>query len=283
MPHGTGKGNVNIASGATLSLDFNNTINGLNDLGGGGGTVLTQDASSVVLTVGDGDADGDFSGTIVSTTAGSTVGFAKIGTGTQVLSGTNTYNGTTAVNGGTLIVNGSHTSVAGFSVATGATLGGTGSIQSSVALNVKIAPGESAGTLTIGGLSLNDGVSFDIELDPNDTSVGGPNDLIDVMGTLNLTAVTDPTTITLNLEDVDTNSDFGGIGTWTLMTFDSINPVFTGSLPINIMGLASGVTGAVSVNGDGTVTLTTVPEPGSLILITFGLIGIGAIVRQRRK
>ena len=75
----------------------------------------------------------------------------KEGAGTLVLSGTNTYTGLTTVAAGTLAVNGS---IRGdVLVKTGATLKGTGNIAGTVTAEsgAIIAPGNSPGTLRIGG------------------------------------------------------------------------------------------------------------------------------------
>ena len=58
-----------------------------------------------MLTVGNGNAGGTFSGTIADTTG--TIALTKTGTGTQVLAGSSTYTGATTINGGNLAVNGS--------------------------------------------------------------------------------------------------------------------------------------------------------------------------------
>jgi fibronectin-binding autotransporter adhesin len=98
IPHGAGKGNLVIDAGALLELNnYNVTINGLNGAG-------TCNLSTGVhtLTVGDGDANGSFSGIIQDT---GTLSLAKIGAGTQILSGANTYVGTTTISGGVLQFN----------------------------------------------------------------------------------------------------------------------------------------------------------------------------------
>ncbi len=81
----------------TLDLNaLNDTINGLN----GTGTVDDTAGGASVLTVGNNNDSGTFSGT-VQNTAGA-LGLTKAGTGTQTLSGANTYSGPTVINAGAL-------------------------------------------------------------------------------------------------------------------------------------------------------------------------------------
>ncbi|MCU1723705.1 autotransporter-associated beta strand repeat-containing protein, partial [Pseudomonas sp. 5P_5.1_Bac1] len=79
----------------------------------------------------------------------------KNGNGQLLLTGTSTYTGTTAVNAGGLTVNGSFAS-ANVQVASGASLGGSGSIAGQVSLadgaNLNIA--SATAPLTVGDLSL---------------------------------------------------------------------------------------------------------------------------------
>ncbi|HEX3357359.1 MAG TPA: autotransporter-associated beta strand repeat-containing protein, partial [Tepidisphaeraceae bacterium] len=93
LPFGAGKGNLVITSG-TFSMNgrSNVQINGLN----GPGTVV----SGTNFTIGNGDANGAFSGHINSVT-----GITKTGAGLQVFSGSNGYSGATAINGGILQFN----------------------------------------------------------------------------------------------------------------------------------------------------------------------------------
>ncbi|QJR15103.1 beta strand repeat-containing protein [Usitatibacter palustris] len=94
----------------------------------------------------------------------------KMGTGTMTLSGANIYTGQTQVVSGRLNVNG--TTVSPTVVESGATLGGTGTINNTVQVNSggTLAPGVSPGTLTTGALTFNAGSTYAVEL--NGTAAG---------------------------------------------------------------------------------------------------------------
>mgnify|MGYP006275270843 CR=1 FL=1 len=99
LPTGAGKGDVTVAAGATLDLYGNShTINGLD----GAGTVTTTINSGRTLTVGNGDAGGDFAGLLTQGTAQS-LALAKVGSGTQRLGAASNYAGGTSLRGGTLV------------------------------------------------------------------------------------------------------------------------------------------------------------------------------------
>jgi fibronectin-binding autotransporter adhesin len=288
IPNGPGTGNV-IMGGGTLELRASETINGLS----GSGTITSGAAST--LTLGDNDAGGTFSGSILP---GTGTAIAKIGSGTQTLSGTNTYAGTTAVNAGTLLINGTNSGAGAFTVASGATLGGSGTIGSTVNLSGggTLAPGASPGMLTVGALAVDTGANFAFELDPSNMAPGdniNDNDLIAVTGALTLTL---SGVVNLNVQDSVTPGNFGGIGTWTLETFGSGtlngNPFSPGNTDItslvNVTGLAGNITSYsvfanVNGGGDGNITLTTVPEPSAIVLIFMGLACAGCIVRRNQK
>lgn len=85
------------ASGVSLDLNgYNNTIDALNGGGAAGGNVTLGGGT---LTVGGANGSGTFSGTVSGTG-----GFAKSGSGVEILTGANTYSGTTVVSAGTLQV-----------------------------------------------------------------------------------------------------------------------------------------------------------------------------------
>jgi outer membrane autotransporter protein len=152
--------NNTYAGGTTVTgglINFTSAGNfgpGMITLNGGGlqwATGNTLDISSKLAPLGAAGGILDTNGnnvTLASAITGSG-GLAKQGLGTLNLTGTNTYSGGTAVLAGTLAINGS---VAG-SVAVGpaGTLGGNGTIAGSVLNAGTLAPGNSIGTLNIGG------------------------------------------------------------------------------------------------------------------------------------
>ena len=110
-----------------------------------------------------------------------------------LLSGVSSFTGATTVGAGTLLVNGSLTGTA--SVTASATLGGNGSITTQGAITIatggKLAPGSSAGTLTLdaaGGLDISaaaaDTGAFSFEL----AAPGASDQLVLNTGTLNIGA-----------------------------------------------------------------------------------------------
>jgi autotransporter-associated beta strand protein len=114
-----------------------------------GSVMFLHGTAATTVTVGTGNTQ-----TIAGTDAISgDAGLTKSGAGTLVLSGTNSYTGATTVNAGTLRVTGSLDAASAVTVANGATLGGDGTIGGSVtsSLGGRLAPGNSIGTLSVGG------------------------------------------------------------------------------------------------------------------------------------
>ena len=158
IPHGAGFGNVILFGGdangdpAASTLDifgFDTIINGLSSAGDISKDVVTNSNFPVTLSVGDNNQTATYAGTITAN-----VSLAKIGSGTQTLGGINTYFGATAVNKGTLLVNGSHNGGGDYTVASGATLGGNGTISAKIQVPSGgiLSPGVTIGTLHAGGL-----------------------------------------------------------------------------------------------------------------------------------
>ncbi|KQY35455.1 hypothetical protein ASD38_02545 [Caulobacter sp. Root487D2Y] len=171
---GTLNGDVVIAAGARLVFDRAGPVFFGNVAGPGSRTA--------------------FGGTISG--AGAVV---QTGPGTLIAVGAHTYTGGTIVLSGRLLIDGSVTGPA--EIAGGARLAGSGSFAGAVTLadGAFLEPGESVGTLTVGGLLLRSGSVLNYQLGLPDIVGGGTNDLTIVTGDLTLDG-------TLNIADA------GGFG-----------------------------------------------------------------------
>lgn len=191
-----GGGALTKTGGATLALTANNTY--------GGGTTI----SAGMLQIGNGGTTGSIAGNVLNNgvlafARSDTLSFGglisgsgsvnQLGSGVTVLTGDNTYAGATTVSVGSLIVNGDQSAATGLtSVASGATLGGTGIIGGSVTIanGGILSPGNlgsSPGTLTIQkDLLLSGGSILNYNFGKASTPGGPLNDLTQVNGNLTL-------------------------------------------------------------------------------------------------
>jgi autotransporter-associated beta strand protein len=223
-----------------------------------------------------------FTGAIGDGGGGAGLQIAGNGTGAVILEGANTYSGGTVVETGTLLVNnlsGSGTGTGGVTVQSGGTLGGTGTISG--ATEVKSGgilsagvPGASdgVGTLTFGGdLTTRSGSTWLVDLVEG---VSGTADRVDVGGGLSLTGA-------------DLTIQFSGsFEPGKVYTIANYGTSLTGTFN----GLSDGAFvdpgmqyfisyGALS--GPGAITLTAVPEPGTIGILGIALSGI--LLRRRRR
>ncbi len=114
---------------------------------------VTGDAAPDLLVQGELESNDQGGGAVV-----------KLGAGTMLLESDCTYAAGTTVSQGTLRVDGS-LSTGTVTVVSGATLGGTGSIAGVVNVDGRIAPGASAGAMSLGSnLTLGASASYDVEL-----------------------------------------------------------------------------------------------------------------------
>ncbi|QDV16090.1 Extracellular serine protease precursor [Gimesia panareensis] len=141
-------------------------------LGGPSGSLTLNQAVSTTATFG-GGISGDGSLTIG-------------GAGEVILSGNSSFTGATNVQDGVLKVDGT-LATSKVTVATGATLGGSGSVNAPVTINADaaLAPGSSPGFLSTGDLTLDADGNLNIEI--NGTAAGTQYDQIQVTGEVDLT------------------------------------------------------------------------------------------------
>jgi fibronectin-binding autotransporter adhesin len=199
----------------------------------------------------------------------------KTGAGTVTLSGTNTYTGTTEVNSGRLLINGSISTSSLTTVASGATIGGSGTLGALTVNNGgNLTPGTSAGALGVNGmLTLNNSSNLNFELNPVDFTVGGVvNDLVTVTGNLVLDGI-------LNL--TATSGDFSAAtagSTWRLFNYSGSltnNALTLGTMP----ALGAGREWSINTATLGQINLAIIPEPSTALLSTLGVL---ALLRRRR-
>jgi len=249
---------------ANLTIQFDGTL----DIGS---TVAD------VKTIG-GSGDFLFKGSLLNT--GSVLrGLNKSGTGTVTLEAANTYNGDTTIAGGTLIVNGSLQSPL-TTVSTGATLGGSGSLQGVLLDRGTISAGNSAGLLSMNSLNASNG-NFIFELGAP-SSRGVTYDAIDVTTLLTLGA---DTNFTFQVLD---NYNFSSGDSYDLFNFASIDATNFDitKLDIALPTLSSNelVWDTTFFTTDGLVSVVSnVPEPSALQLFGIGLISLLACHRINKR
>ncbi len=292
--------NINLGkqtTGAQLNLR-GGTLQASGTFGLFNGTAGTNDRA-VVLTDSAG-FDVTSSNTLnVAGVVSGTGSLTKFNTGTLTLTNTNTYTGTTTVNAGKLLVHGSTSASSNFTVNNGGTLGGTGTIGGGVILmsGSTLSPGASIESLGSGSNTWNGGSTVQIEFSTNGSTgaAGTEWDLLSITGTLDLTAASSGTPITLDLVtmlntaasglltswDANVNSTWSGFATTTegITGFASDKFVFTTT------GFANELNGNFNVSQNGNnldlnyVTNYVVPEPRTALL---GCLGALLLLRRRR-
>ncbi len=254
----------------------------------GSGTVASQsNAVNRSLTVTQ-TVDATFSGSITPNTSTGVFNITKAGLAALTLSGSNSYDGTTTVSAGTLLVTGSHTGGGAYTVQSGGTFGGNGTVTTAgnagftLQTGGKLAPGTSAGTLKLdlgtGSLNISNGVSLTsskalvFELG----AVGGS----DMIQLTNAASVLTIGSALLEFDDFDFSALAGfGAGIYTL--FDTGSTI-SGTLGSNLSGTINGHDAVISFSGDGQDIILTVsvPEPGAISLTFAGLLSL-VFLRRR--
>ena len=229
------------------------------------------------------------SGLISAPLAGSGIPVVKSGLGTVTLSAANTYSGDTDIQAGTLklAVGGSISnsptiivgdvdgsgavldvsSVSPFTVGAGQTLKGHGTVVGTLAVAGHLAPGASPGTLNVGDIEFNNNSELDIEL----ASATSYSQLIS-SGTITVDSnVKLAVTLTGGFDPA--NGDV-----FNILGFNTISGTFA---PVALPDLDAGL----SWKTDDLYTtgqIQVIPEPATLVLLGFGLMGVIGM-RKRRK
>ncbi len=267
-------------------LDMNGRSESIRGLIGAGGVIRNNAPSTTsTLTVGEiinaGTADYSFGGAIQD--GAGTTALAKTGIGTQTLTAANTYTGPTTVASGVLVLSGSGSisNSSSIDVASGATLkvsgvtdgpwtlgasqtlNGNGLVDGNMAAAGRIAPGNSIGTLSVTG-NLTISGTLDVEYD--DSLSGSQIDLLNVSGTLDITAAT--------VDFADISMGLVGLSApaYVFATYGSLN----GSQFATVTDLPDGYSIDYAYAGNN---IALVPEPTVALLAGLGVLGL---LRRRR-
>jgi len=218
----TNLASMNIAAGATFNA-WDGGVVYVDALTGAGLLTDTQGAKTVNIGVNNGS--GVFSGSIGGNNA---ITLTKVGTGTETFTGVDTNAGPINVNNGAVYMNGSTTPTNLLTVATGAILGGAGTIGNrvNVAVGGFLAPGASPTSFGTLGLTLGS---------TNTLVLNGNTLLFSLASVANYDQITNAGTLVLNGANiVQLIAPAGTIpaGTYTLMTYS--NKVGSGTLALQV-------------------------------------------------
>jgi autotransporter-associated beta strand protein len=270
------------SSGASVILGGSESVG---SLAGGFDVAL----GSATLTTGNDNTSTAYSG-ILSGSGG----FMKAGNGTFTLAGPNTYSGRTTISGGTLALSGSGSiGTGGLDLGTSgifdlaalaagtSTLPATGNLTgagtisgSGKSLTVlgSLAPGNSAGTITVGtGLSL--------DLSNSGTSVFEITDPAFTAGTYDLVSG-DGSVIFGGTLDLAFSGGSYADGTDVLQIFDNTGGYSGNFSAVNATGLADGQSATFNPT---TGFITVVPEPSTYAIAALSSAGLAGMMRWRKR
>lgn len=269
-------GNVTFVGSVANITANNNIVNNNTALILKAANATTMTFSGVISGGGGVDVQGTGSGKVSLNNAETYLGETKVTSGTLQLGASGSIANSAGVNvaGGTFDV-----TLVSFALNSGQYLKGAGTVSGSVTANGLVAPGNSAGTLTVnGGLSLATTTQLAYELTGNNTTVGGGvNDLISISGNLTLDG-------TLNVTETVAGNFLlaNGGDKWRLINYTGTltdNGLTLGSLP----ALADpSYSLALDTGTAGQISLVVVPEPHTAVLLLGGLALLSRIANRRR-
>ncbi len=267
LPGWDTSGRYSVASGATLAVR-----NAVTD--GNVTTMLTTTNFAAGSSIGfdTSTANRTYALTLENTAQGS-LGLTKLGANNLVLTGPNTYSGETNVLQGALIINGDQSAASGaVVVSAGATLGGDGTVGGDTVISGSLRVGSDIGAGTTGSLDFSS---------ENLTFANGSTWFIDIVGATNDTlsgidilSIDPGATLSFNFSGPTQQS-------YTLATYGSRANSNTFS------GFEDGdVFSGYQINyGSTSITLTAVPEPGTLAILGLALSGLllRRVLRRRAR
>ena len=292
------RGAVTLDGGSVMArtVQLMNGANGTFAMSGGTLAVhaLTNDGSANLVlsggTVRPLDAGGQWSAAI---TVSNTVTVQTEDAGgvarTTTLSGTVSGGGTLQISGtGALRMNGRDVQGGRFAVASGATLGGTGSAASvEIQANATLAAGNSIGIFTATNLTLDGGAHLQVEIDATHGVAGLDWDLVNVDGPAVLSGLSSSAPLTVdvvNFGGLDGATDPLAEVSWNILdASDGVAGYVSGAFAFTTTGLAGWTNGAWSVSQSGNSLLLSyspIPEPAT---VTLTLLLGGALVGWRRR
>lgn len=219
--------------------------------------------------------EGDGGGTVATriTTSG---GVVKAGSGLWNLTGANSYAGATAVSNGTLLVNGRYTGGGLITVYAGGRFGGTGSVAGVSVAGGTYAPGNSPGIQTNASLAMDAGtLAIDLWGAGGAGAADGHDRVVLEGGALTLTGAP--------VIEVDLNGAYApGIGALFTIVEGAGSRSGEFASGVNVVNAPAEFSGrSFEVLYDaGEVSLTVVPEPGTLGAACLG--GLIALLLPRR-
>ncbi|MGH8047875.1 MAG: beta strand repeat-containing protein, partial [Chthoniobacterales bacterium] len=261
--------NGDSSPGGTLKLNgFDATVGVIDSASGThSGVIRNGDATlpSVLVVQLGVDVTSTFGG-VMEDGGAAALALVKTGVGTLTLTGgSNTFSGGTIISAGALRVNNDSGNALGSGtviVAPTGTLGGIGTITSSVTMNGTLSPGEAAHT--VGTLHTNDetwggGGTYDWSINDAAGSAGTGYDQLSVTGTVNITA-TPGDKFTIALNTLDANDTPGRLEnfntaisrTWTIATASTAFTSFdVAAFTLNMSGFVNAYNGTFAITNVG--------------------------------